>query len=53
MKTTFLLVLCTLFSLTHSYSQNINFYKNAKGDTHICGEFPIDYLEQDTNYKVN
>ena len=51
MKTTFLLVLCTLFSLTHSYSQNINFYKNAKGDTHICGEFPIDYLEQDTNYK--
>ncbi|MGB1393410.1 MAG: tetratricopeptide repeat protein [Flavobacteriaceae bacterium] len=51
MKTSFLLVLCTLFSLTHSYSQNINFYKNAKGDTHICGEFPIDYLEQDTNYK--
>ena len=52
MKTTLLLVLCTIFTFTTSYSQDINFYKNAKGDTHICGEFPLDYLERDSNYKI-
>jgi tetratricopeptide (TPR) repeat protein len=44
------MVLCTVF--TYTYSQDINFYKNAKGDTHICGEFPIDYLEKDSIYKI-
>ena len=52
MKTILLLVLCTIFTFTTSYSQDINFYKNAKGDTHICGEFPLDYLERDSNYKI-
>ena len=52
MKTTILMVLCTFFSFSNSYSQEINFYKNAKGDTHICGEFPLDYLEHDSTYSV-
>jgi tetratricopeptide (TPR) repeat protein len=52
MKTAILLVLCTFFSYTNSYSQEINFYKNAQGDTHICGEFPLDYLEHDSNYSI-
>ena len=52
MKTTLLLVLSTIFTFTTSYSQEINFYKNAQGDTHICGEFPLDYLERDSNYKI-
>lgn len=52
MKTAILLVLCTFFSISNSYSQEINFYKNAKGDSHICGEFPLDYLEHDSNYKI-
>ena len=50
MKPTILLVLCTLFF--HSYSQDIHFYKNAKGESHICGEFPVDFLEHDQNYNV-
>ena len=50
MKTTFLMVLCTCFFFTSSYSQEINFYKNAHGDTHICGEFPLSYLEVDSIY---
>jgi tetratricopeptide (TPR) repeat protein len=52
MKTTILMVLCTFFSFSNSYSQEINFYKNAEGDTHICGEFPLDYLEHDSTYSV-
>lgn len=52
MKPAILLVLCTFFFHTNSYSQEINFYKNAKGDTHICGEFPLEYLEHDSTYKV-
>ena len=52
MKTTILMVICTIFSFFNSYSQEINFYKNAKGETHICGEFPLDYLEHDSNFKV-
>ena len=52
MKTTLFLVLCTFFSFTSSYSQEINFYKNAQDETHICGEFPLDYLERDSNYKI-
>jgi hypothetical protein len=52
MKTTLLLVLSTIFTFTTSYSQEINFYKNTQGDTHICGEFPLDYLERDSNYKI-
>ena len=52
MKTALLVVLCTFFSYTNSYSQEVNFYKNAKGDTHICGEFPLDYLEHDSNYSI-
>tara|TARA_B110000967_G_C18713122_1_gene473736 strand:+ start:13 stop:840 length:828 start_codon:yes stop_codon:yes gene_type:complete len=48
MKTTLFVVLCTFF--TYSNSQEINFYKNAKGDSHICGEFPVDYLEHDSIY---
>lgn len=47
MKTTIIMVLCACFSFSSSYSQEINFYKNAKGDTHICGEFPLSYLEVD------
>lgn len=50
MKSTLLLVLCTYF--TYSYSQDINFYKNAKGDTHLCGEFPVSYLEHDSLYSI-
>ena len=52
MKTTLFLVLCTFFSFTSSYCQEINFYKDAQGETHICGEFPLDYLERDSNYKI-
>lgn len=52
MKTSTLMVLCTIFSLFNSYSQEINFYKNANGDKHICGEFPLDYLEHDSNFKI-
>ena len=48
MKPILIMVLCTVF--TYSYSQDINFYKNAKGDTHICGEFNLDYLEHDSIY---
>jgi hypothetical protein len=48
MKPILLVVLCTVF--TYTYSQDINFYKNAKGDTHICGEFNLDYLEHDSIY---
>ena len=50
MRTTLLLVLCTYF--TYSYSQEINFYKNAEGDTHLCGEFPVSYLEHDSLYSI-
>ena len=52
MRTTILLVLCTLIPFNNSYSQEINFYKNAKGESHICGEFPLDYLEHDSVYKI-
>jgi hypothetical protein len=48
MKPILVMVLCTIF--TYSYSQDINFYKNAKGDSHICGEFSLDYLERDSTY---
>ena len=48
MKPILVMVLCTFF--TYSYSQDINFYKNAKGDSHICGEFSLDYLERDSTY---
>ena len=47
MKTAFFWYCVPFFSSLNSYSQEINFYKNAKGDTHICGEFPLDYLEHD------
>jgi tetratricopeptide (TPR) repeat protein len=50
MKTPLFMVLCTFFLFTNSYSQEINFYKNAKGDSHICGEFPLNYLEIDSIY---
>lgn len=32
-------------------SQDINFYKNAKEQSHLCGVFPIEYLENDNVYK--
>jgi len=48
MKSILLVVLCTYF--TYSYSQDIHFYKNAKGETHLCGEFPVSYLEHDSIY---
>lgn len=32
-------------------SQDINFYKNAKEQSHLCGVFPIEYLENDSVYK--
>ena len=44
------MLLCTYF--TYSYSQEINFYKNAKADTHLCGEFPLSYLEHDSLYSI-
>jgi len=31
-------------------SQDIQFYKNSKGDKHIAGDFPINYLKKDTLY---
>ena len=48
MKPTLFLVLCIFF--TYTYSQEVNFYKNTKGESHICGEFPLNYLEHDSTY---
>ena len=48
MKPTLFLVLCIFF--TYAYSQEVNFYKNTKGESHICGEFPLNYLEHDSTY---
>ena len=50
MRSILLLVLCTYF--TFSYSQEINFYKNAKGDRHLCGEFPVSYLNHDSLFSI-
>ena len=33
-------------------SQDIQFYTNAKGDKHITGSFPIDYLKKDSLYST-
>ena len=48
MKPTLLLLVFTLFS----YSQNPEFYKNKKGDLHLCGEFPIEELQQNDAFKI-
>ena len=48
MKSTLLLLAFTLFS----YSQTPEFYKNKKGDLHLCGEFSIEELEQNESFKT-
>ena len=46
-----LLPLLFLFIAAQSItSQDIQFYTNAKGDKHITGSFPIDYLKKDSLY---
>lgn len=45
----------TLFTLTAFMTlkaQEIKFYHTEDGDKHIWGEFPIDYLKQDTTYST-
>jgi tetratricopeptide (TPR) repeat protein len=46
------ILLLLIFSVAFctAQSQDIQFYKNSKGDKHIAGPFPIDYLKKDTLY---
>lgn len=48
MKFTLLFLVFTLFS----YSQTPEFYNNKKGDLHLCGEFPINELQQNDTFKT-
>ena len=45
-----LILLVLLVSMQSINSQDVQFYNNKKGDKHIIGSFPIDYLKKDTLY---
>lgn len=47
------LLICTLIALMSVaalQAQDIQFYNSEEGDKHIWGEFPLDYLKEDTTY---
>jgi tetratricopeptide (TPR) repeat protein len=45
-----LAVLIIFVAIKTVNSQDIQFYNNSKGDKHIAGDFPVDYLKKDTLY---
>jgi len=50
MKKLLTLTIFTLASISFLSAQEIQFYTTEEGDKHIWGEFPVDYLKEDTTY---
>ncbi|MEM6297988.1 MAG: hypothetical protein AAF740_04775 [Bacteroidota bacterium] len=50
MKTLFAATLIFLCALG-AFAQKVQRYQNAKGDSHLCGVFPIETLEEDTVFQ--
>ncbi|SMG40127.1 hypothetical protein SAMN05661096_02718 [Marivirga sericea] len=46
------LSIIALISVSTALAQDIQFYTTDEGDKHIWGEFPIDYLKEDTTYST-
>lgn len=49
MKYAYLFLL--LFVANFSFGQAVQSYQNSRGETHLCGNFPLAYLQQDTLYQ--
>lgn len=50
MKKLLNLIITSIITFSTSQAQEIQFYITEEGDKHIWGEFPIDYLKEDTTY---
>lgn len=48
MKIKFLIVMLGLLMVNTLTAQEIQYFKNSSGKTHLCGAFPLKTLEQDT-----
>tara|TARA_R110002012_G_scaffold208942_1_gene379218 strand:- start:233543 stop:234472 length:930 start_codon:yes stop_codon:yes gene_type:complete len=44
------LIITLLIAFNTSQAQEIQFYNTEEGDKHIWGEFPIEYLKEDTTF---
>lgn len=49
MKIPFLFLM--LFVTNFSFAQGVQTYQNEAGDIHLCGSFPLDYVQNDTTYQ--
>lgn len=52
MKRLLTLTITTIITICTLNAQEIQFYNTEEGDKHIWGEFPIDYLKEDTTYST-
>jgi len=46
------LIITAVITFSTSKAQEINFYTTEEGDKHIWGEFPVDYLKEDTTFST-
>lgn len=52
MKKLLTLTITAIITISTLNAQEIQFYNTEEGDKHIWGEFPIDYLKEDTTYST-
>lgn len=50
MKKLLTFAITVIISISALKAQEIQFYNTEEGDKHIWGEFPVDYLKEDTTY---
>ncbi|ADR23422.1 hypothetical protein MATR_27280 [Marivirga tractuosa] len=50
MKELLTFAVTAIISISTIKAQEIQFYNTEEGDKHIWGEFPVDYLKEDTTY---
>ena len=52
MKKLLTFTITVILTISALKAQEIQFYNSEEGDKHIWGEFPVDYLKEDTTYSA-